>query len=322
MAISVRDRKRLWGLSASRCAFPNCRQELVETISDGQGAVLVGDEAHIVAQSPDGPRGNSDLSGSVRDAYDNLILLCARHHIVIDNDVTGYPVDKLLGFKADHELWVRKNLSESLADQAVAERYGEIIDEWSERALLDEWRSWTYGMSHPISPRIATKTMDQITELGIWMLSIIWPETIPDLERAFENFRIVLVDFLTVFNQEADWLDSGGGIVTALTNRSSGVVIPEHQIQRERRHADLVLDLALELTRAANYLCAQIRKSIDARFRLADGALLMIFDRSGNQDFMRPEYSPEETANLYPGLDAFQTLRLSRDIHCPPRRDE
>jgi hypothetical protein len=75
MAIGVRDRKRLWGLSASRCAFPDCRQELVEETSDGQAAVLVGQEAHIVGQSSDGPRGISDLSATERDSYDNLVLL-------------------------------------------------------------------------------------------------------------------------------------------------------------------------------------------------------------------------------------------------------
>jgi len=320
MAISVRDRKRLWGLSASRCAFPDCRQELVEETSDSQGAVLVGQEAHIVAQSSDGPRGISDLSISERDSYDNLILVCARHHIVIDNDVTGYSVDMLLAVKSDHELWVRTNLSGSLAHQAELERYAEIIDDWSERAPLDQWRTWTYGMSNPLSPRLTTKTMDQRTELGVWLLSVIWPGTLPDLERAFQNFHAVLRDFITVFNQEADWIDNGkGGVVAALTNRPGWVVIMEHERQREREHADLVVDLALELTRAANYLCAQIRESVDARFRLAEGALLMVFFGGGGEDFLRPEYTQKETGDLYPGLEEFRTVRLSRDLHCPAR---
>jgi hypothetical protein len=318
MTISVHDRKRLWGLSASRCAFPDCRQELVEQSSDGRGAVLVGQEAHIVARSQDGPRGISDLSESERDTYDNLILVCARHHIVIDNDVAAYPVGKLLDFKADHELWVRANLSVLLAHQAELERYGEIIDEWSERALLDKWRSWTYGLTNALSPRLHTETMEQITELGGWLLSIIWPGTFPDLERAFQNFHAVLRDFITVFNQEADWVDREGEVVAALTNRSSDVLLPESQRRHELEHADLVVDLALELTRAANYLCEQARKAVDARFRLAEGALLMIFS-GGGEDLMRPEYSQEETGDLYPGLEEFATLRFSRDLHCRAR---
>jgi hypothetical protein len=315
MTISVRDRKRLWGLSASRCAFPDCRQELVEETSDGEGAVLVGQEAHIVAQSSDGPRGISDLSATERDSYSNLILVCSRHHIVIDSDVAAYPVDTLLGFKADHELWVRTNLSGALAHQAELERYGEIIDEWSYRTPFDQWRSWSYGMSHPVSPRVHTQTMEQMTELGIWLLSVIWPGTLPDLERAFQNFHAVLRDFLLTFNEEADWVDSEGRVVAALTNRPSGVLIPEFQRQREREHADLVFDLTLELTRAANYACAQVRKSVDSRFRLAEGALLF----SQADDFMRPEYDKEEAGDLYPGLDEFRTLRFSRDFHSPSR---
>jgi hypothetical protein len=81
MTISVHDRKRLWGLSASRCAFPDCRQELIEETSDALGAFLVGQEAHIVGKAADGPRGQSDLGASERDSYNNLILVCARHHM-------------------------------------------------------------------------------------------------------------------------------------------------------------------------------------------------------------------------------------------------
>lgn len=317
MAISVRDRKRLWGLSASRCAFPDCRQELVEATSDGQGSVLVGAEAHIVGRSSDGPRGISDLGEVERDSYDNLILVCARHHIVVDNDVAAYPTDRLLAFKADHELWVRRNLSASLAQLAELERYGEVIDAWSERALLAQWRSWTYGLSNPLSPRLTTETMDQITELGVWLLSIIWPGSLPDLERAFRNFHNVLRDFINVFNEDADWPHPNGLMVTALTNRPAGVVLPERDRKRERDHADLVVDLSLELTRAANYVCGQVRKFVDARFRLSDGALLMVFSQSGGPDLIRPEYSDEDAENLYPGLSEFRSQRFSRDFYCP-----
>ena len=160
-------------------------------------------------------------------------------------------MEMLLGFKADHELWVRTNLSGSLAHQAELERYGEIIDEWSYRTRFDQWRSWSYGMNHPVSPRLHTQTMEQMTELGIWLLSVIWPGTRRDLERAFQNFHAVLRDFLITFNEEADWVNREGRVVAALTNRLSGVSIPEHHRQREREHADLVFDLALELTRGS-----------------------------------------------------------------------
>lgn len=95
VSISVQDRKRLWGRAASRCAFPDCRQELIEEMTGDQGDVLVGQEAHIIGRNSDGPRGKSDLTAAQRDTYENLILLCARHHIIIDNDVKAYPLELL-----------------------------------------------------------------------------------------------------------------------------------------------------------------------------------------------------------------------------------
>jgi hypothetical protein len=62
MTISVRDRKLLWGRSGNRCAFTDCRRQLtVDAEETGRDAV-VSQEAHIVAEEEDGPRGASPLS--------------------------------------------------------------------------------------------------------------------------------------------------------------------------------------------------------------------------------------------------------------------
>jgi hypothetical protein len=318
MTISVHDRKRLWGLSASRCEFPDCRQALIEETSDAQGAYLVGQECHIVAKAADGPRGNSDLGSAERDSYSNLVLLCSRHHIVVDNDVRAYPVEKLLSMKAVHELWVRQNLALSLAGQADLERWGEIIDQWASRSLLDQWTEWSSDISNAVSPRMPRKTMEQLTGLGVWLIAIIWPGTLPELEQALRNFHRVLTDFIELFNEEADAIGKNGWALTAIPSRP-GVVVPYRDREREQRHADVILDLAFELTRAANYVCAMVRSCVDPRFRLVEGALLMSINHHGDEAFVRPEYSPEEASELYPGVDEFLTLRFSRDFHCPAR---
>ena len=66
----MKDVKTLWGRAANRCAFPDCRLELT---LDSPGETL-GEMAHIVARSSDGPRGASALSVENRDAYENLVL--------------------------------------------------------------------------------------------------------------------------------------------------------------------------------------------------------------------------------------------------------
>lgn len=47
--------KLLWGRAASRCAI--CKRELVMDETETDDASIVGEACHIVAESPDGPRG-------------------------------------------------------------------------------------------------------------------------------------------------------------------------------------------------------------------------------------------------------------------------
>jgi hypothetical protein len=71
---------------------------------------ILGQMCHIVAEAPSGPRGHHLLPLAERNTYPNLILLCAEHHIIIDNDPASWPVDRLLRVKKDHEKWVEDQL--------------------------------------------------------------------------------------------------------------------------------------------------------------------------------------------------------------------
>lgn len=102
----MKDVKTLWGRAANRCAFSDCKIEL--TI-DGEIDTL-GEMAHIIAKSPDGPRGKSDISSESRDSYENLILLCPTHHKIIDNSPEEWTVEKLKQTKEQHEKWVTEQL--------------------------------------------------------------------------------------------------------------------------------------------------------------------------------------------------------------------
>jgi hypothetical protein len=52
MGIGLPDRKILWGRAGNRCAFPDCRQELI--CLGASASTVVGEEAHIVAREVDG----------------------------------------------------------------------------------------------------------------------------------------------------------------------------------------------------------------------------------------------------------------------------
>ena len=104
----MKDIKILWGRAANRCAFPNCKIELTP---DSEANTL-GEIAHIVAESPKGPRGDTDIPRESRDDYSNLILLCPTHHKMIDNNLGEWTVEKLKQLKEDHEKWVSIQLDQ------------------------------------------------------------------------------------------------------------------------------------------------------------------------------------------------------------------
>lgn len=102
MGIAVRDRKVLWARAHNQCAYPACLQELIEAPDMVDGSTVLGEEAHIRAQSPGGAR--FDPGYAEVDSYENLLLLCPTHHTLIDkDDGTRFTVAGLLKMKSDHE---------------------------------------------------------------------------------------------------------------------------------------------------------------------------------------------------------------------------
>ena len=104
MAISDSDAKILWGRAAGICSNPNCRRDLT-VIFEQKGTYNVGEMAHIIARSPEGPRGNAK-GGS--DEYSNLILLCPTCHTAVDKaPAEQFPEAMLHKWKNEHEKSIR-----------------------------------------------------------------------------------------------------------------------------------------------------------------------------------------------------------------------
>ncbi len=102
---------KLWGLAAGRCAFPDCRSILLLPQTETDSHARIGQAAHIFAYSEDGPRPKPDtLPVEDINKYQNLILLCANHHLEVDNQPNKYSAEFLLQLKADHESWIGERL--------------------------------------------------------------------------------------------------------------------------------------------------------------------------------------------------------------------
>lgn len=88
-----------------------CQRVLVLDVSDAEHISVVGDECHIVAAEPGGPRGGVRVPGGGDvDDYANLVLLCKVHHKCVDDHPDLYPVARLLELKAKHEKRVEQTL--------------------------------------------------------------------------------------------------------------------------------------------------------------------------------------------------------------------
>lgn len=121
MTIPVKDIKILWGKAGGRCSKPRCGIDCIQ-FTDGNGATLIGEMAHIIANKPDGPRG---VAGGGDDTYNNLILLCPTHHTEIDKSPEGtFTVEEIHRWKAEHEAAIEAAFSvqkfESKKDMADA----------------------------------------------------------------------------------------------------------------------------------------------------------------------------------------------------------
>lgn len=94
----------LWARAGGRCQYRGCNSDLVGDLIAGRQDGIFGFIAHIVADIEGGPRGDPVRSPQLSRSLSNLMLMCARHHKLIDVEaVADHPEPVLLAMKAEHE---------------------------------------------------------------------------------------------------------------------------------------------------------------------------------------------------------------------------
>lgn len=97
-ALSLVTIKALFARSRNQCAFPGCASPVVE-----ETGTVTAEICHIRALSPRGPRYDRAQTPDERNSAANLILMCGRHHKVIDTETRRYTAAALLQIKKEHE---------------------------------------------------------------------------------------------------------------------------------------------------------------------------------------------------------------------------
>lgn len=143
------DARRVWVAAGGRCTF--CKEFLAENETTSQ-AVFVGQLAHIVGatDAKGSPRGQSFKTTHERAKPENLMLLCAGEHKVIDahEHWTTYEEGQLLAFKNQHERDVREltgllRKPKTTVIRVAGDIRGQVVDFSKQsvvRALLEEQR--------------------------------------------------------------------------------------------------------------------------------------------------------------------------------------
>lgn len=100
----------LWARSAGRCQFRGCNEVLTGDLLSNRADGKFGYVAHVIGDVPKskggkgGPRYDPVRSAALAGDIANLMLLCGRHHKLVDVDAKDdYPESVLLGMKAEHE---------------------------------------------------------------------------------------------------------------------------------------------------------------------------------------------------------------------------
>lgn len=266
------------------------------------------------------------MSVDDRDSVDNLILLCPNHHTEVDAAPVTYPVEFLRRMKREHEQAVMSAEAPADAKRRLAEEtYAEYIDEWAGKADLEHWELWSTSLVRTAQPSLAQERYQTLEELRHWLLGRIWSGIHPELDASLQNFRRVLDDLMVTFASAME--DDEAEVVRTHKFYKIPRWAPreyDQLLRAYKEHVALVVNLAYELTRAANLVCDRVRETLDPRFRVDEGALLIgtgLYSPFAYRT-LRVEYSaPERDApppGPYPGIEAFGRIAKKRDYSVSP----
>lgn len=122
-----------------RCLrLTSCKSLTLSEKDKASTPLLMGDACHIVAASPQGPRGDSAMTAEERSSEQNGIWLCQIHAEWIDkNNGNGYSVEQLHAMRKSHEDYVRNALEKGFCEY-LDTKNGRMLTVINEFAYPDE----------------------------------------------------------------------------------------------------------------------------------------------------------------------------------------
>ncbi len=152
-------------------------------------------------------------------------------------------------------------------------RYREIITRWAELAGLDDWERRASGPLHSGQPMLAPEVRDSWQALRAYLDGITCPGGCPELEQALRGFGTTLGELLTLFDAHALPVMRADRELLVVPRFYQAAGYAEAAVRDWEQVTGRLNELALELTRAANWVCDVVRRDLDWSFRAGEPAL-------------------------------------------------
>ena len=160
LPVKIKTLKHLFALTGNQCAFPGCKHALFDD------NVFVAQVCHIHAANPNWPRFKESRSDEENRHFSNLVVLCYKHHIIVDNPEAPYSVKELEKIKLDHELKYKN--SPVLLNPAKVENIQRQIETfWADILDVVDRVNEVHDLARPINPKLEMWDLFDLIENNI-----------------------------------------------------------------------------------------------------------------------------------------------------------
>lgn len=146
LPIRTKTLKHLFALTGNQCAFPKCDHELFSE------DVFVAQVCHIHPANDKWPRFDPDRTDEANRDFSNLLVLCYKHHKIVDNIDAPYSVEALQRIKLEHETRY-KDTPVLLNPKKIENIQRQIETFWGDILAVIERKDKYHGMVRPIDPK-------------------------------------------------------------------------------------------------------------------------------------------------------------------------
>lgn len=196
--------KKLFALSGNICAFPDCNEPIIS-----KEGIVVGDICHIEAAETNGARFNDKSDNEKRRNFKNLILMCKKHHKIIDEDEKTYTAKFLKELKKQHELKFKEiNINEKL-EASFNEQKSSNKEMLNKITLIETTTISTNKVVQEIQQNLKSSFYMDLSNFAWYLKDKISEKTIKHLHK--DIMKDYYPDYLRgVYRQEEAWIGLRG----------------------------------------------------------------------------------------------------------------